>query len=926
LILTLGTGDSFATRIFGVDMTAVSDDAFINKFELVEGRLPHNHAECLIEVPSSYRFQHEIGESFTVSGENDGFENIADTLNTTGFTVVGIVKSPLFMSIESEPTTIGSGSIALAMYVPESAFSLGVYTDIFMTLHGAAALNTFGDAYEKLLSETKDELSVLGTERSQIRYNDVIGEAAEKLDEAQAEYDKAKADAQSELDDARKKLDDAKAEYDDGVKKLSDAQAEIADGKKALADAENEISQRRSQLAAAESEYESGRAAYDAAIAQLGGVIPPSMEQTFAAQKARLDAAYTEITSGKAAISDAEKEIAVKNAELADAEKTLAENRMKLEDADAEIAAGESEYADGVAEMNVKLSEAQEKINDARADAAKIEIPEWIIFTRADNVAYTSYKSNVEKVDAIAKVFPVFFFLVAALVALTTMTRMVEEERLQIGTLRALGYSKGAVMFYYIAYSLLASAAGGAAGVSLGFKLLPTVIANAYTMMYTLPKTLTPFRPLYAVVIIVVAAATTTIATWWSCRTAMSERPAALMQSRAPKAGKRILLERMGFIWKRLGFIQKVTARNLFRYKKRFFMTVIGIAGCCALLVTGFGLRDSISDIVELQFGQIYNYNLNITVDDKTASENGELNAFLSDKNNIGRWARFSSQSGYVSDKAVTIYTSPDDAVNEFFTLRDRVTKQPVVLGGSGAVLTEKLCETLGISVGDTFTLENADGKTAEFECIGVTENYVAAFCYMTWDAYNAAFESEPEVTTVLCESTAATDEERDAQTSALLALDGVTYAYFSDTIRSSFVNMLKNINYIVMVLIISAGALAVIVLYNLININICERRKEIATIKVLGFYDGETAAYIYRETLLLCVIGTIFGLLFGIVLHQFVIRTAEVDAVMFGRAIKPLSYVISALMTMVFACIVNLMMFGKIKRIDMVESMKAPE
>ncbi len=530
---------------------------------------------------------------------------------------------------------------------------------------------------------------------------------------------------------------------------------------------------------------------------------------------------------------------------------------------------------------------------------------------------------------AIAVVFPVFFFLVAALVALTTLTRMVEEERGLIGTMKALGYSRGAIAWKYILYAGSATIAGCLFGLLIGMWLFPTVIWGAYGILYILPPLLTPFNPLYASIAAVAAVACTMLATAGACWGTLREAPARLMMPKAPKAGKRIFLERITFLWSRLSFTHKVTARNLIRYKKRFFMTVIGIAGCTALLVTGFGLRDSIGEITEKQFGELYQYNVSIGLKEADALSDEDLLAFLSDKTLVADYLPVAQESGEVAagelSVDINLYVPQDTArLPDFLRLRNRKSGETVALTDETALLTEKAADKLGLAVGDTVTVTDADGREAAVPIGGIVENYVQGYLYMTPALYEQCFGETPDYTMLAAQL--AEGASHDALSEPLLKTGLVSAVSFTEDIQKSFSDVVGSIDYIVMVLIICAGLLAFVVLYNLTNINITERQKEIATIKVLGFYDGEVAAYIYRETAILSLIGTAVGLVLGIFLHAFVVRTAEVEMVMFGRSIHALSYILAAVLTLFFSLLVNLVMNRKLRAVDMVESLKAGE
>ena len=520
------------------------------------------------------------------------------------------------------------------------------------------------------------------------------------------------------------------------------------------------------------------------------------------------------------------------------------------------------------------------------------------------------------------------------MVVLTTMTRMVEEERQQVGTLKALGYSTGKIAVKYLFYASLASITGSVLGLAIGTRLFPYIIINAYNIMYDVPDILTPINVPYSLLASLSMILCTLAVTLWACWAEVREVPATLMLPKAPKAGKRILLERVTPIWSRMKFTSKVTARNLFRYKKRFLMTVVGIAGCTALLVTGFGVRDSVSDIVGLQYGEISQYQLTLGLMDESALEGRALQSILDDSSRItdslpAMQAEMDvvPKDGKPADSLVVFVPQDVEALPEYFQFRHRTDGQEVTFDEDSVVVTEKICERQGWKVGDTITLQDEDGNEAKLTITAICENYIYHYVYISPKTYQESFGKEMEANSVLCKL----PEEMDSATEEQLGTDllqcrDVASAQFTDTLSESFNNSIQSINSIVVVLIISAGVLAFIVLYNLTNINVTEREKELATIKVLGFYDGEVSAYIYRETILLTVIGTALGLVLGMGLHQFVIRTAEVDMVMFGREVYWPSYVWSTLLTFLFSALVNLVMHHKLKNISMVESMKAPE
>ena len=579
---------------------------------------------------------------------------------------------------------------------------------------------------------------------------------------------------------------------------------------------------------------------------------------------------------------------------------------LSAEEADAMLPAWEA-----------RLSEAQQTLDSLR-DAT------WFLRTRDDLAGVASYDGNVGKVAALSKVFPVFFFLVALLVALTTMTRLIEEKRGEIGTLKALGFSDGQILAEYLGYALTASVLGCLLGFAVGFRIFPMAISAAYGMMYTLPKTQVPFRPSIALWVAPITIASILLAALWACGSECRSVPAQLMLAKAPPAGKRILLERVPALWNRLSFTRKVTFRNLFRYKKRLFMTVIGVAGCSALLVTGFGMRDSINDIVEKQYGEIYRYEITAVMDGDGLESpelaallhSGEIDGYLTAAEEPAK-VRFHGESSEVS----VFVPDDNETLTEFIALRSRRSGEALSLTDGGIVLTEKLCEELGISVGDAVTLEREDGRSAELPVTGVTENYITSFAYVPSALYAEAFREDPEFSTLLCNITG--DHARE-ESEKLMRCAGVAFARSSQTLKDTFADSIRSMNGVVYVLILAAGLLSIVVLYNLTNVNICERRKELATLSVLGFHPRETERYIFRESNLLSFFGSLAGLAVGVWLHRFVVKTVEVDQVMFGRQIYLPSYIYAVLISVVFTLIVNRIMSRTIRSIDMVEAMKA--
>ena len=695
----------------------------------------------------------------------------------------------------------------------------------------------------------------------------------------------------------RKSIDDGEAQFAAGEQQLADAKAQLEDGWR-------QYNEGMAQLAEGRTQLEESRRQLDDGWALL------------AEKKVQLADAQRQLTEGRQKLADA-------RVELDDARVTLAENLQKLRD-------GELDYEDALREVNEELADARAEIEDGEAELAKLEFPEWYVWDRSHNVSWASFKTNVDKLQAITTIFPVFFFLVAALVVSTTMTRMIEEERLQIGTLKALGYRSGEIMVKYLLYALAAALLGTAVGLTVGFYAFPTVIWSAYTIMYYVPVLYTPWQLNKALFAGGTLTGLTVGVTALACRASLSEAPAALMLPRAPRAGQRILLERITPLWRRLPFTWKVTCRNLFRYKKRFWMTVIGVSGCTALLVTGFGISDSLDAICTNQYGNIYHYDLTTAIAHPEDTASGPAHDYLYgadfDRSLAASMEKTTQPKAGTAGLECYLMVPQDlSAFADFADLHERLSGKATPLGEQGVVVTEKFAKEMGVSAGDTLTLENSEGTSAEFTVSGVCEHYVFNYVYLSAAAYEEGFGTPASWNVILTRFR----EDGPAQgdiSRTLLAMDAVSAVNFTTDQMTTVLNMLDSIDAVVVLIIVCAAALAFVVLYNLSNINIAERVKEIATLKVLGFHDKETYRYVSRESSALTLIGALAGLVLGIWLHRFIITTVEVDAVMFGRQIQPLSFVYALVLTLLFGTVVNRVMGLRLKKISMVESMKAPE
>ncbi len=654
-------------------------------------------------------------------------------------------------------------------------------------------------------------------------------------------------------------------------------------------------------------------------------------ENAIQTAKAELANGQKKIDSAKAEIQSREEQLnKTKNstyAELDSAEKKLDESAKKIEEAEAELAKSREEF-------NSKISDAEKELDDAEEEVNSIERPTWYILDRQQNAGYVSYMQDTDRVANLAQVFPIVFFIVAALISLTSMTRMVEEQRVQIGTLKALGYNKLQIASKYIIYATLATVIGGLIGLVIGFSILPKVIADIYAMVYDVPDVILEFNMTYATAGMLAAMLCTIGATVISCYKTLKQKPATLMRPKAPKPGKRVLLERITFIWKRLNFTKKVTARNIFRYKKRFMMTIIGVGGCTALIIAGFGLRDAISSMIPSQYGKIDLYNISVTLKDEYKNEE------LENIDNILKNYEYTEDVLNANVQSVTIDKNDNtqsiqlivpqnvEKLSNFIVLKSRTDNdEKYVLDDTGVIITEKLSKLLDIKVGDEIKILNSDDKECNVKVNAITENYIYHYIYMTPNLYNQLYDTRIGYNVVYVNTTDMEELEEDELGEQILSnsdyISGVTFMSNTENI---FAEVMNNMDLVVWILIISAGLLAFVVLYNLLNANITERIRELATIKVLGFYDKEVYDYISRETIILTVIGMLFGIGGGYFLTLYIIKTCEIDMLMFNPQITVWSYLFGVIITAVFAIIVNIITYFSLKKIDMIESLKSVE
>lgn len=958
----------------------------MNTITVTEGRLPKNDYECLVDKDFLENSEYQIGDIITFES---GTENeLGDTLKKENFKIVGAGHSPLYFSFLRGSSTIGNGSVSGYVLLQPEAFSLDVYTEIYAMVDEAKETFVFTDEYDELIDEAIEQIEMVQNVRCEVRRDELSEIAQLEIDDARKELNKKKEEAEDEIQENKEKLEKSELELslgeiqiqtgeisiESGKAQLESSKSLIATGKEELQKAKDELELGKKELLAAKGPYEDmiqsleeerdatkaeleeskanaegleGEEAEAAQekIAELETRLADQEEQIanlkeisenqFAETEKTLAETEAKLAEAEQEILDMEKELLAQEKELIAQEKKLAESKVEINEGKEAIEDGKKELEDAEEELETQISDAEAEIEEAEEKVSEIELPVWYIFDRSTIPDYTSFGDNAARIAALSLVFPAMFFLVAALISLTTMTRMVEEQRVQIGTLKALGYSKFCIIKKYLYYALAATVSGGLFGVLLGEKLLPYVIIDAYynTVYTNIPVILIPYRWGIGILAILIAAGCTCGATLSACYKELIAQPAVLMRPETPKIGKKTFIERLGFIWRRLNFSWKSSLRNLFRYKKRFFMTLIGIGGCMGLLMVGYGLRDSISSISQYQYGELQLYDCSIYLSDDIENEEvDELESYLNNNKDVQNYmdGRMESVTTKFEDESIETYlvvVSDKEKGEEFFHYRDRKSKEEYQLEEDGIIISEKTAKMLGASVGDTILLTESGMNEKEVTITAICENYVSHWIYMTEDLYKEVYDKKPFYNSIFINVNDNVDEKKLNQIGEeILEYDNILNVQYTEDMVASLDSMLVALDRVMILLILIAGLLSFVVLYNLNNINITERRRELATLKVLGFYDNEVAMYVYRENILLTLFGTLMGCVLGKFLHYFTIVTVEVDAAMFGRIISVQSYLICAAFTIGFSIIVNIIMFFKLRTIDMVESLKSVE
>ena len=945
--------------------SVISLNDTINLAKVHEGRFPEKYNECIADSKFLNESGYKIGDVIKLSTGTDA--EISETLATDTFTIVGVGTTSYYLNDDRGNASIGDGTVDGFIIVPKEAFTLSCYTKLFVTVNGAIDENCFSGKYDSIVEKVESNIRTIADTRCAVRYDEFKKESVDLISKAETKFETRKQDVMDKFAESYKTLSDAQSALDIAQAEIDSKKQEIADAQELLNMQEMNLDDSRAQIEEAKITIADLRTRYETVDKQLSAVnkVIEKMEEelrvnasnmtndeyaeaaftvfgykaTAQIYQAQLDTLGTSIETAEQRISDAEailngspETIAAAREKLAEGDKEVVEAQKVVTEKQNELNTAKEEYELSKQEVVEELKDAEAKLDKYKEKIQKTEVPVWYVTGREAVSSYTSFNNDADGISAIGLMFPIIFFLVAALVSLTTMTRMVEEQRTQIGTFKALGYSKLEITKKYFLYAFLATLIGSVLGVTIGESLIPRLIVETYKIVYVnLTKTVITPNFLYAAIAIVIAIVCTTGAALIASWKYLKETPASLMRPETPKVGKKILLEKIDGFWLRLNFSQKAALRNLFRYKKRLFMTLFGVAGCMALLLVGFGIRDSVATMTGNQFNKIWNYDGTVSVNESlTRTERRHLLAEIQKTNGVDDYLQTFRTLSYVNsgekeNDAYVVVPQNVDFLADYITLEARTGKKSYTLTDNTVLITEKLADLLGVTVGDKITLksEKEGESTVEVPIAGIVENYIYHYVYMSPATYRSLFGEAPSLNTLLLRSSAQNNEELSK---SILGIDGVTSVTMNSDMQEQVDGTMDKLMMIVVLMIVSAGLLAFVVLYNLNNINITERTRELATLKVLGFFDDELEKYVYRENIILTIFGGIIGIVLGIVLHMFVMKSVETDTMMFGRYISWYSYVFSILLTGIFSIFVNFLMSFRLKSIDMVESLKSVE
>lgn len=950
VICTVENGENYVLRAM-----SITDD--VNRLKLRAGRMPAAPDECVLDARSFG--EDAIGSRVTLSADND--PDTLDMFSHREYTVVGLVNSPCYINFTRGTTALGNGTVSAFFCIPPEGFDTDYYTEIYVKL--AQTGYVYSDAYDDAITAFDDRLTAAAEERAHLRYEELVSDAGNAYNDAYSEYEDGlqsyndgaaeyadgKAEAERQLSDAMDQIYIAERKLSEARNTLDDGWAQLTDAEQASADGRTQYDANKAALSGARAELDQGWTAYDDQLRQydaLAAALPDGAPQLVAA-KQQLDAAKAELDAGEADYARNEAALTSAGQQLDAADAQIAANRAALESGEADykkslyrIYKARADYTAQKADVDQQLDDTKAELDshkteldgagaeleDARQKIDDIEEPTVYVLDRYTNSGYASFESDADIVSGIAKVFPIFFFLVAALVCVTTMNRMVDEQRTQIGVLKALGYTSREIMRGYLLYTGIASGAGSAVGVALGSVIFPKIIWQAYNIMYGFGDIDLVFDWALSGTVCAAFLICSLLVTALSCRNVLREVPAELVRPKTPRAGKRIILEYIPFLWNRFSFLRKVSARNIFRYKKRMAMMILGIAGCTALLITGFGLDDSIAGLADTQFDDVSIYDAVVSFE--SPMDAAAQQAFLAACGDSVTDCAFMSMCSVdaLADgrlKSVYLVGTDEKDMSPFMNFRENGVDIPYP-GPGEVIINNKLAELCGLRTGDKITLRNSDMKELTLTVSGVFFNVVYNYAYVSMDTLRAAEGFAGDV------NVAYVNLNRDAglyeSAAAVAGVDGVASVKVNDEVRDLVNRMLASMKYIVALVIFCAGALALIVLYNLTNININERLREIATIKVLGFNQRETASYVFRENIVLTLMGAAVGVPLGIWLHRYVMSQVNIDMISFNAVIHGRSYLMALALTAAFAVVVEVFLYFRLDRINMAESLKSVE
>ncbi|SCH70590.1 outer membrane-specific lipoprotein transporter subunit LolE [uncultured Clostridium sp.] len=941
-------------------------DNNINDYIILDGNLPQNSGEiALDEQALKVDKSLKIGDTYVI----DTDEETMNSFKQKEFKIVGIVRSPMYMEKESRgTTTIGKGTIDYFALLNSKDIEVDAYTEIYVRFKNLQNIDTYSDEYKDKMEENTKYLEALYSKRGLERVEEIKKDAQEELDKAYKEIKENESkllSAQKEIEDGKVKLEDGKVKYDQSLKEyknqIKEGEANISQGKSEISAAQSEIEKQKKSIEEGKLNLINAKNTLDNTKQEFLnlGIDPdqdlndlknnissemPNFETlldgivSYQEGKVQYETQLSVLTEGEAKLKESQEQLNSAKAELSKGEIELEEGKLKgqaeLDKAKVQLADSEKSLIDGEKEIDenkAKLTEAKENIKKEEDKLNDIEEGKYYFFDRNDNVGYSGLKDAINSLDSIASVLPVFFFLVAIMICLTTMTRMVEENRGEIGTLKALGYNNFEISRKFVVYASLASIIGSILGILIGCTILPNVINESYKSLYNLPRLTVYYYPSYIVQSILISILCTVGAALFVLSVELKSTPSNLMRQKAPKLGKKILLERIKPLWSRLNFNQKVTFRNIFRYKQRMIMTVLGISGCMAMLITGFALKDSNTVILEKQFDKLWKYDAMVIFDDTyNKEENKEYNNTLNNlkgyesKLNIHQESVTFSKEG-MNKQSVSLYVPEStDRFDNFIVLNNRKSREKYKISDDGVIISEKLANLLGTSAGYTITMKDENNDLLDVKVSNISENYLSHYMYMSPSYYKEIFGKDAEYNSQFLNFNKGIDKEEVSN--KLMDCENVINVTLMSDIKASSEESNANLNMVMLVIIISAGSLAFVVLYNLNNINVSERIRELSTIKVLGFYDNEVTMYILRENVILTLFGILAGSFLGKILHAFILYTSETDTMMMYPDIFINSYVFSALITMLFSMIVMIMMHNKLKKVDMIDALKSNE